>query len=74
MLAAESRCAAVVDLLTHRGAHLSVVDSLGYNILHYAKLSGSLEIQDLINSAFQWPHSKPGMFRTLIEEERIVSQ
>lgn len=53
MLANESSCVAAVDLLVHRGADLRLLDSLGHNVLHYAKLSGSAEVQAIITTAMQ---------------------
>ncbi|KAG9342560.1 hypothetical protein JZ751_015975 [Albula glossodonta] len=53
MLASESSCVAAVEVLLQRGADLHIVDSLGHDVLHYAKLSGSSEITALLNSALQ---------------------
>ncbi|KAI1881960.1 hypothetical protein AGOR_G00245500 [Albula goreensis] len=53
MLASESSCLAAVEVLLQRGADLHIVDSLGHDVLHYAKLSGSSEITALLNSALQ---------------------
>ncbi|KAK2827380.1 hypothetical protein Q7C36_018306 [Tachysurus vachellii] len=58
MLAGESSCVAVVDLLVHRGADLCLLDSLGHDVLHYAKLSGSTEIQAIITTALTHPPSE----------------
>ncbi|KAJ8395638.1 hypothetical protein AAFF_G00031190 [Aldrovandia affinis] len=55
MLACESSCVATVDILVQRGADLQIVDSLGHDVLHYAKLSGSSEVQALLTSALQKP-------------------
>uniref|UniRef100_A0A8K9UKQ6 Retinoic acid induced 14 n=1 Tax=Oncorhynchus mykiss TaxID=8022 RepID=A0A8K9UKQ6_ONCMY len=40
MLASESSSMSVVEVLVQRGAVLQAVDSLGHDVLHYAKLSG----------------------------------
>ncbi|XP_058271825.1 ankycorbin isoform X2 [Hemibagrus wyckioides] len=53
MLAGESGCVSAVDLLVRRGADLRLLDSLGHDVLHYAKLSGSAEIQAIITAALQ---------------------
>lgn len=53
MLAGESSCVATVDLLVQRGADLHLLDSLGHDVLHYAKLSGSTEVCAVINTALQ---------------------
>ncbi|TTW89877.1 Ankycorbin [Bagarius yarrelli] len=53
MLAAESSCVEAVDLLVYRGADLDLLDSLGHDVLHYAKLSGSTEVQAVISAALQ---------------------
>ncbi|KAK3555508.1 hypothetical protein QTP86_021299 [Hemibagrus guttatus] len=60
MLAGESGCVAAVDLLVHRGAELRLLDSLGHDVLHYAKLSGSGEIQAIITAALQHHPSESG--------------
>lgn len=44
MLASESKAVPVVEVLVHRGADLSAVDSQGHDVGHYAKLSGSSEV------------------------------
>lgn len=60
MLAGESGCVAAVDLLVHRGADLRLLDSLGHDVLHYAKLSGSAEVQAIITFALQHHPSESG--------------
>lgn len=53
MLAGESSCVAALDLLVQRGADLHLLDSLGHDVLHYAKLSGSAEVRAVITAALQ---------------------
>lgn len=60
MLAGESGCVSAVDLLVRRGAELRLLDSLGHDVLHYAKLSGSAEIQAIITAALQHHPSESG--------------
>ncbi|XP_028830211.1 ankycorbin isoform X2 [Denticeps clupeoides] len=50
MLASESSCVVAVQVLVQQGADLGSVDSLGHNILHYAKLSGSSEVQSILQA------------------------
>ncbi|XP_042565325.1 ankycorbin isoform X2 [Clupea harengus] len=59
MLASESSCVAAVQVLVQRGADLRVTDSLGHNVLHYAKLSGSAEVWNVLNSALQRLQADP---------------
>lgn len=63
MLASESSCVAAVQVLVQRGADLRVTDSLGHNVLHYAKLSGSAEVRNVLNSALQRLQADPGTER-----------
>uniref|UniRef100_H3CUQ5 Retinoic acid induced 14 n=1 Tax=Tetraodon nigroviridis TaxID=99883 RepID=H3CUQ5_TETNG len=49
MLASESNALAAVEVLIQRGADLSSLDSQGHDVGHYAKLSGSPEIQTALN-------------------------
>uniref|UniRef100_A0A672NUJ3 Ankycorbin-like n=1 Tax=Sinocyclocheilus grahami TaxID=75366 RepID=A0A672NUJ3_SINGR len=49
MLASEGSCPAAVELLVQRGADLQMVDSLGHDVLYYAKLSGSSDVQTVLN-------------------------
>ncbi|XP_059397679.1 ankycorbin-like [Carassius carassius] len=49
MLASESSCPAAVELLVQRGADLQMVDSLGHDVLYYAKLSDSSDVQTVLN-------------------------
>ncbi|XP_051960178.1 ankycorbin-like isoform X2 [Xyrauchen texanus] len=58
MLASESSSFAAVELLVQRGADLHLVDSLGHDVLHYAKLSGSSEIQTILNAALHTQQSE----------------
>lgn len=51
MLASESNAVSVVDVLVHRGADLSAVDSQGHDIIHYAKLSGNSDIKTALTAA-----------------------
>lgn len=60
MLASESSCAAAVQVLVQRGADLRAADSLGHDVLHYAKLSGSAEVRNVLNSALQRQQADPG--------------
>ncbi len=60
MLASESSCPAAVELLVQRGADLQMVDSLGHDVLHYAKLSGSSEVQTALNTVFHRQLSESG--------------
>ncbi|XP_051537650.1 ankycorbin isoform X2 [Myxocyprinus asiaticus] len=60
MLASESSCPAAVELLVQRGADLGMVDSLGHDVLHYAKLSGSSEVQTILNTALHRQQSESG--------------
>uniref|UniRef100_A0AAY4BQY8 RAI14 protein n=1 Tax=Denticeps clupeoides TaxID=299321 RepID=A0AAY4BQY8_9TELE len=61
MLASESSCVVAVQVLVQQGADLGSVDSLGHNILHYAKLSGSSEVQSILQARLLKQQS-PGMF------------
>ncbi|ROL47523.1 Ankycorbin, partial [Anabarilius grahami] len=58
MLASESSCPAAVELLVQRGADLHMVDSLGHDVLHYAKLSGSSEVRTVLNTALHRQQSE----------------
>ncbi|XP_050948774.1 ankycorbin isoform X2 [Labeo rohita] len=58
LLASESSCPAAVELLVQRGADLQMVDSLGHDVLHYAKLSGSSEVQTILNTALHRQQSE----------------
>uniref|UniRef100_A0A4W4G2B3 Retinoic acid induced 14 n=1 Tax=Electrophorus electricus TaxID=8005 RepID=A0A4W4G2B3_ELEEL len=49
MLASESGCGPTVEVLLQSGADLDVVDSLGHDVLHYAKMSGSTDVLAAIN-------------------------
>ncbi|XP_056587439.1 ankycorbin isoform X4 [Triplophysa dalaica] len=51
MLACESNCPVTVELLVQSGADLNMVDSLGYDVLYYAKLSGSSDVQNTLEAA-----------------------
>ncbi|XP_041915290.1 ankycorbin isoform X4 [Alosa sapidissima] len=53
MLACEGRCVAAVQVLVQCGADLRAADSLGCDVLHYAKLSGSAEVRNVLNSVLQ---------------------
>ncbi|XP_063066187.1 ankycorbin isoform X3 [Engraulis encrasicolus] len=54
MLATESSCVGAVQmLLQQRGINLRLADSLGHDVLHYAKLSGSQELRTILNAALQ---------------------
>uniref|UniRef100_A0A4W5MLL1 Retinoic acid induced 14 n=1 Tax=Hucho hucho TaxID=62062 RepID=A0A4W5MLL1_9TELE len=57
MLASESSSVSVVEVLVQRGAALQSVDSLGHDVLHYAKLSGSSEIRAVLTAELQSAHS-----------------
>ncbi|KAL6469749.1 hypothetical protein MHYP_G00208680 [Metynnis hypsauchen] len=59
MLASESSCAPAVEVLVQRGADLLMVDSLGHDVLHYTKLSGSGEVRALITAALHRQKSEP---------------
>ncbi|KAL7854159.1 hypothetical protein AOLI_G00210030 [Acnodon oligacanthus] len=59
MLASESSCAPAVEVLVQRGADLLMVDSLGHDVLHYTKLSGSGEVRALITAALHRQQSEP---------------
>lgn len=63
MLASESSCAAAVQVLVQRGADLRAADSLGHDVLHYAKLSGSAEVRNVLNSVLQRQQADPGTTR-----------
>lgn len=58
MLAGESSCVAAVELLVQRGADLHMVDSLGHDVLHYTKLSGSGDVQTALNTALHRQQSE----------------
>lgn len=58
MLAGESSCLAAVELLVQRGADLHMVDSLGHDVLHYTKLSGSGDVQTALNTALHRQQSE----------------
>lgn len=60
MLASESSCATAVGVLVQGGADLHIVDSLGHDVLHYAKLSGSSEVRAIITTALHQQQSEPG--------------
>lgn len=51
MLASESSSPVAVELLVQSGADLNMVDSLGNDVLYYAKLSGSSEVRNALESA-----------------------
>uniref|UniRef100_A0A4W4G0V7 Retinoic acid induced 14 n=1 Tax=Electrophorus electricus TaxID=8005 RepID=A0A4W4G0V7_ELEEL len=51
MLASESGCGPTVEVLLQSGADLDVVDSLGHDVLHYAKMSGSTDVLAAINAS-----------------------
>lgn len=51
MLAAESNAVSVVEVLVHRGANLSAVDSQGHDVMHYAKLAGNSEVRSALTAA-----------------------
>lgn len=59
MLACESSAVAVVDILVHRGADLSAVDSQGHDVAHYAKVSGNSEVKTALTAALS-RHQVPG--------------
>ncbi|CAB1352246.1 unnamed protein product [Coregonus sp. 'balchen'] len=58
MLASESSSVSVVEVLVQRGAALQAVDSLGHDVLHYAKLSGSSEIRAVLTAELHKAHSE----------------
>lgn len=64
MLASESSSGSAVEVLVQRGADLSAVDSLGHDVMHYAKLSGSSHVKSLLTAALH-THSEPGEKHTL---------
>lgn len=72
MLASESNCGAVVDLLVHRGADLRLLDSLGHDVLHYAKLSGSTEVQAIITTAMQRHPSDSGDYPSVTYTVTVI--
>lgn len=51
MLASESSAVSVVEVLVHRGADLSAVDSQGHDVVHYAKLSGHSDVKTALTAA-----------------------
>lgn len=59
-MAGESSCVAAVELLVQRGADLHMVDSLGHDVLHYTKLSGSGDVQTALNTALHRQQSESG--------------
>lgn len=65
MLAGECGCVAAVDLLVRRGADLHLLDSLGHDVLHYAKLSGSAEVRAIITAALQHHPAESGDYPTV---------
>lgn len=65
MLASESSCVPAVDLLVHRGADLRLLDSLGHDVLHYAKLSGSAEVRAVITAALQCHPAESGDYSSV---------
>uniref|UniRef100_A0A672NUW5 Ankycorbin-like n=1 Tax=Sinocyclocheilus grahami TaxID=75366 RepID=A0A672NUW5_SINGR len=60
MLASEGSCPAAVELLVQRGADLQMVDSLGHDVLYYAKLSGSSDVQTVLNMTLYRHQSESG--------------
>ncbi|XP_077088980.1 ankycorbin isoform X2 [Siphateles boraxobius] len=58
MMASESSCPAAVEFLVQRGADLHMVDSLGHDVLHYTKLSGSSEVRTILNNALHRQQSE----------------
>ncbi|XP_067279320.1 ankycorbin isoform X2 [Pseudorasbora parva] len=58
MLSSESSCLTAVELLVQRGADLQMVDSLGHDVFHYAKLSGSSEVRTVLNTALHREQSE----------------
>lgn len=60
MLASESNCPVAVELLVQSGADLNVVDSLGHDVLYYAKLSGSSEVRNALETALHGQHPESG--------------
>ncbi|KAL2100026.1 hypothetical protein ACEWY4_004420 [Coilia grayii] len=59
MLASESSCVGAVQVLVQHGTDLRVADSLGHDVLHYAKLSGSAEVRNILSSALQRQQADP---------------
>ncbi|XP_043926146.1 ankycorbin [Protopterus annectens] len=51
MLACENGSRSTLESLMGKGADLKLVDALGHDALHYAKLSGNAEIQNLLQDA-----------------------
>lgn len=51
MLAAESSAVSVVELLVQRGADLSAVDTNGYDVVHYTKLSEMPDVKAALIAA-----------------------
>lgn len=72
MLAGESSCVAAVDVLVQRGADLHLLDSLGHDVLHYAKLSGSAEVQAVITAALQRHPAESGDFPSVRCTETLI--
>uniref|UniRef100_A0A671MA15 Ankycorbin-like n=1 Tax=Sinocyclocheilus anshuiensis TaxID=1608454 RepID=A0A671MA15_9TELE len=60
MLTSEGSCPAAVELLVQRGADLQMVDSLGHDVLYYAKLSGSSDVQTVLNMTLYRHQSESG--------------
>uniref|UniRef100_A0A8C7S0I8 Retinoic acid induced 14 n=1 Tax=Oncorhynchus mykiss TaxID=8022 RepID=A0A8C7S0I8_ONCMY len=70
MLASESSSMSVVEVLVQRGAVLQAVDSLGHDVLHYAKLSGSSEIRAVLTAELHSAHSDSGEIGTVFSTDR----
>lgn len=71
MLAGESSCLTAVDLLVHRGADLHLLDSLGHDVLHYARLSGSAEVRATVTAALQHHPAESGDYPTTESKKRF---
>lgn len=65
MLASESSCPVTVELLVQSGADLNMVDSLGYDVLYYAKLSGSSDVQNTLEAALHRQQPESGKLMNL---------
>lgn len=63
MLACESRHLAAIHILVQRGADLRAADSLGHDVYHYAKLSGSAEVRNVLNAALERKEADQGTTR-----------
>ena len=63
MLAAEVGALSVVDILIHRGADVSVTDTGGWSVIHYALFSGSEELwRSLRHVKTDWNGMIAGIF------------